>query len=185
MKVPGNKPLRLGAWIILCPIISCMILSCTTVKRSDGAKGILQGMLYDYENGPVSGYSIFLDGAQKTVTDINGRFCVPDTAFGFHAVSGNGYGYVPCHEQINFSDKTEILYIRLPSNSWLYADLDAQLQNANFDGAEKSLARFSAEEQKSRKHRVYSSILKFRTAPSEEKAKLQEKIQSLIGEVKP
>lgn len=146
-----------------------LIISCASVKRPDGTNGILQGMIYDYENKPVCGFHVSIDGKQKTVTDINGRFTIPDVLFGTHAIEGNGTEYSPWSENIDFNDKTQVLYIRVPSTLWLFAKLDGDLTESDFKEAKKTLSQFSASETQSPRYTLYSNIFLFRTSTTDNK----------------
>jgi hypothetical protein len=79
-------------------------------------------------------------------------------------VRGEGYLHIPYNEKISFNDKTQILYIRIASNAWLYTWLDNQILRENFPEALKSLDLFSVSERKTKKYALYTAIYDFRTS---------------------
>lgn len=158
---------------------SFFVFSCASFRRPDGNKGILQGMLYDYDNRPVCGYTISIDKKTKTFTDINGRFVFNDVPFGNHMITGEGNNHIPYQDSFDFNDKTQVLYIRVSSNDWLYSWIDSQIEKCAFSEVEKSLTLFSPDQKQTRKYFLYSAIYNFRTSKESESPDYLEKAEKL------
>jgi hypothetical protein len=160
--------------------VSVLVLSsCNTIQRPDGNSGILQGMIYDYENKPVSGYVIQAGKNKKTVTDINGRFELAGIRFGLIDISGNSNLHAPYRSTFDFNDKSKILYIRISSNEWLYKTLDRQITNQDFSGCNKTLSLFSEQENSAPKNIFYRTIIQYRESNGSDKGELFNKILEL------
>jgi len=150
----------------------------------DGAKtGTLQGMIYDYENRPAGGYIVTIDADRQASTDINGRFMIPGIPFGTHTLSGEGPNHCPLVKAVDFADKTQIFYFRIPSNSYLYAQVDRQLAEGDYGEAMASLRLFSADEQRGKKFNLYKTIALFRLSPADSRSGYYERARKLTGEL--
>ncbi len=159
---------------------------CASVHRPGGKRGTLQGIVYDCDNEPVCGYLVSVDEAHKAYTDINGRFAVPDIAFGTHGLSGKGNNHGSCAVPVEFADKTQIVSLRIPSNRFLYSLIDRQLTEGDYEGAKKTFLLFSPEEQKSGKFNLYRTIMLFHISPEDSRsgyyAKARELTEDLLDE---
>lgn len=159
---------KIGKLISACGLSAVILMSCASIKRSDGTRGILQGMMYDYDNRPICGYIVSVDGKQKTVSDINGRFTISGISYGPHLLSGYGREFGSYSEDIEFNDKTQIVYIRIPSDESLFVALDAQIDDMDFIGAHTTLAQISEEGKKHKKYELYDAIVEGRTSAADE-----------------
>jgi len=156
---------------------------CASAPRPGGKRGTLQGMIHDYDNRPVAGYLVSVDDKEKAYTDINGRFTVPDLALGTHTLSGEGKDHGPYAQTVEFADRTQIIYLRIPSNRFLYAQIDRQLSDGEYGPAQKTLLQFSKEEQKSRKYNLYKTIMLFHISPDDSRAGYYAKARKLTEEL--
>lgn len=75
----------------------------------------LNGMIYDSQNRPVVNYRIYIDGKGVCTSDIGGRFVIKNICKGEHVFSGYGEGYLNIEKTVAVYDKSQILYIRVPS----------------------------------------------------------------------
>jgi hypothetical protein len=137
------------------------LASCMSIDHASGSNGVLSGMVYDYENRPVYGYEITLHPFRKTVTDINGHFSFPDTRFGTHRIEGKKNAFCPSDVSVEFLDPRQIVYLRVPSNDWVYCKIDGELASCQYDEAREHLAMLSGDEKKQKAYRLYSAILQF------------------------
>lgn len=170
---------------LLLIIILCLSLfSCASINRIGEKKGILQGMVYDYENRPIAGYIISIKNYGKTTTDINGRFMLDGIKYGTVEICGEGQNYSLYTDNFDFSDKTQILYLKIPSYEWLYTSIDTHIEKEEFSMAEKILSEFPAEEQKKSRYLFYKAIFDFRTTRGTEKSTILENLKVLKGKMK-
>ncbi len=157
--------------------------SCASAPRPDGKNGILHGMIYDYDNAPVCGYLVLVDDAEKAYTDINGRFTIPDIPLGTHRLSGEGKDHGLYTQIVDFADRTQILYLRIPSNQFLYTLIDRQLTEKEYSMAQDTLHRFSMEEQKSKKFNLYKTITLFYISPEDDRSEYYSKARLLTRDL--
>lgn len=152
-----QKPLH---FLALCAF--CFFLAgCVSTYRPGGKTAALQGMVYDYDNSPVSGYRIRIDGEKQTYTDINGRFSFPDIVFGMHDIKGSGERHISFEQNCEFSDKTAILHIRIPSHEAVYVLIDSALEKRDTHEARRLLGELPREEQETAAWRLYSAIERY------------------------
>ena len=160
-------------------IVIVSFSGCASTLRTDGSKGLMQGMFYDYDNRPVCGYELVLDEKIHVFTDINGRFEFPATEYKTHALKGQGNGYDSIDRTYDFSSRSQILYLRIPSIENLYCQLDTQLMNGQNDEAEKTLRNLSRTEQAQNKYKLYDTILHLRNSSDQDKNMLTKEIINL------
>ena len=97
----------------------------------------LNGMVYDTQNRPVVNYRIYIDGKGECVSDIGGRFLLKGIRKGEHVFSGFGEGYLGIEEKIVVYDKSQILYIRIPSIDTNFERAFELIKKGDYDGSEK------------------------------------------------
>lgn len=139
-------------------LIQIVLFSCTSINNNFGKKGVLQGMVYDFENRPVPGYKIEIEGISITETDFNGRFSLLNVPWNTHKITGKNENYIFINKKINFSDPREIYYFRIPSNEWLYCEVDKNISQGKYNLANENLERFSLEEKKNNTWDLYNSV---------------------------
>ena len=101
--------------IFLLLIFTVVILSgCKSVPGAD-EKIDINGMIYDTGNRPVANYRIYIDGKGECTSDIGGRFVISGIKKGEHVFSGFCEGYLGIEKKITVYDRSQILYIRVPS----------------------------------------------------------------------
>lgn len=75
----------------------------------------VNGMIYDTNNSPVVNYFITIDETVECVSDIGGRFTLKNVSKGQHLLTGYGDGYLDMEQTVIITDKSQILYLRVPS----------------------------------------------------------------------
>lgn len=159
-------------------IASCLV-SCASVHRPDGNRGLMQGMIYDYENRPVCGYTIALEGTGKTVTDLNGRFCFANVPYGTGSLSGEGPRHADYRDIFEFADRAQILHVRIPSCAWLYREADRELSEGDLGGARKNLESLPGRERETSVWKIYDAACRYLSAGDEERDDLRELAERL------
>src|SRR5690348_15121099 len=85
-----NRPTRRGvcvaALLLLAAGTAMLLAACATQKVEDPLfdKAPLFGMIYDADNQPCDGVQLTVDGVPGPLTDIRGRFMIPDLTRGPH-----------------------------------------------------------------------------------------------------
>jgi hypothetical protein len=106
--------------ILLIGINCASISSCKTVepKRAGTDEGIMYAMIYDYENNPVTGADVFIDGKKYAESDINGRFILELTKPGYYLIRVTKKNYENLEQEFKF-DPMNVLYLKMANASQL------------------------------------------------------------------
>lgn len=147
-------------------ILLTFFYSCTSTNFLLETKSVLQGMVYDTENKPISGYELILNDTKKTYTDINGRFSFLQLKPGVYSIKGKGANYISIEQSYNFTDKTGILYISVPSLDHVYIQVDNNIEKNNIENAKKLLECLPNEEIQSLTYKLYSNIISYKESTS-------------------
>jgi tetratricopeptide (TPR) repeat protein len=127
---------------------SLLLAGCATGGSDARAfeKAPLFGMMYDEENQPCAGVKLAVDGAVNEkdtglVTDIRGRFLLPDLTRGEHVLVATKEGYELLRLKIVFLNRSDVLFLRMVSLGQLLAKAEKSLEERKWDEAESLLAR--------------------------------------------
>jgi len=126
-----------------------LLVGCASGGTNDARafeKAPLFGMLYDEENQPCAGVKLAVDGAASKsdtglVTDIRGRFMLPDLSRGEHSLMATKEGYEQLTVKILFQNRTDVLFLRIISFGQLLAKAEKALEERKWDDAEMFLVR--------------------------------------------
>jgi hypothetical protein len=121
----------------------------------------LNGMVYDFENRPVSGYEVSIDG-KKAVTDVTGRFSFAGMTTGMHALKGAKGGFESFSGDIDARDAESIAYIRIASERQLLDLACAALDDGDAPKASGLVARAEGTGHASSDCRFLRAIVLFR-----------------------
>lgn len=97
----------------------------------------INGMVYDTDNKPVVNYTIYIDGNAFCTSDIGGRFVLKGIEKGSHIFWGKGEGYLGIEKEIVIYDKSQILYIRIPTIDSVFSEAFEHIKKDDFTKAEK------------------------------------------------
>jgi len=130
-------------------LIAVLLVGCASQGNNDGRlfdKAPLFGMMYDEENQPCAGVKLSVDGVTNNsdtglVTDIRGRFMLPDLSRGAHTLEATKEGCEQLNEKILFLNRTDVLFLRMISFGQLLAKAEKALEERKWDDAEAFLAR--------------------------------------------
>ncbi len=123
-------------------IILIVSTNCATdPKRASGKKdAIMFGMLYDYENNPVKGVAVSIDGTRFGETDVMGRFTIVGVQPGGHRLLLEKEGYEKIEDSFVF-DPLSMLYYRMITASQLIAEAERALAGFDYNVAQETLDR--------------------------------------------
>jgi len=125
-------------------LAALVAVSCASEKARDGLAfeaAPLFGMIYDGENQPCGGVRLTVDGSDGLLSDLAGRFVVPDLARGEHRLVARKDGYEELAIEFAFLDRTDILHLRMTSFDQLLAAARDALRDDRLADAEAALAR--------------------------------------------
>lgn len=131
-----RKIVKAALQIILIILVQMYVAACAGVP-GEKEKIDLNGMVYDTQNRPVVNFRIYIDGKGECVSDIGGRFLLKGIRKGEHVFSGFGEGYLGIEEKIVVYDKSQILYIRIPSIDTNFERAFELIKKGDYDGSEK------------------------------------------------
>jgi hypothetical protein len=125
-------------------VVALLGVSCASQHAHDGLAfdaAPLFGMVYDEENQPCAGVRLSVDGREGPMSDVRGRFVVPDLARGEHGLVARKDGYEDLTVSIAFLERTDVLHLRMISFDQLLGMAQEALQDARFGAAEAYLVR--------------------------------------------
>jgi tetratricopeptide (TPR) repeat protein len=131
---------RLFGWLLLLGMLSAV--SCQTgkpVKRLSD-EGFMFAMIYDYENSPVPGVTVYLDGRKIVDSDIQGRFVLENMKKGQYAIKLTKRGYEMLEEVFQY-EPLQVLYFKMINAQQLLVLAETEMDNAEFAKAENYLNR--------------------------------------------
>ena len=149
--------------ICLLPII---FISCKSVVFG-WPHYTVNGMIYDFENRPVSGYEICLD-EKKTTSDVTGRFVFSKIPKGEYTLTGMKTGYEKYSGELVIEDDLQVVYIRVPSQKQLLDLLDDALTKDNLDDALTFMERANATGVTTTESAFYSAVVFYRMKKTEQ-----------------
>lgn len=129
------------------PAMACLLFlvtSCVSQKARDllaFEAAPLFGMIYDSGNQPCAGVHIEIDGQSGPLTDIRGRFVIPDLARGEHIVVARMAGYEDLVANISFVSRADVLHLQMTSFNQLLEMAQAALGEMRWADAEGFLKR--------------------------------------------
>jgi tetratricopeptide (TPR) repeat protein len=118
--------------------------SCTSYLNTnleEFASADLLGMIYDNNNQACPGVRITVDGWTGPVSDVNGRFTLVNLSRGKHALSVKKEGYEEAVFQIEFLNRTQIIYLKVYSFEQILDLAERALQDRKLGAAEEYLER--------------------------------------------
>jgi tetratricopeptide (TPR) repeat protein len=126
-----------------------LLASCATPQKKNPLsfdKAPLFGMIYDEDNQPCAGARLIIDGVEGKgetglVTDIRGRFVLPDLPPGEHHLVARKEGYEELSAKIVFLNSTDALFLRMVSFGQLLTNAEKALEERKWEQAGDFLAR--------------------------------------------
>jgi tetratricopeptide (TPR) repeat protein len=123
-----------------------LFASCATTEEDpyDFEEADLHGMIYDHANQPVAGAQIVVHDRRPEITDLSGRFVLPDLDRGDVVVIATKEGYEPLTATVSFLDRTQVLYLKLWSLADLIERAASELEAGRLAEAGETVARAKA-----------------------------------------
>jgi len=127
---------------VLLLLLLFLFTSCQNAKpiKRLSNEGFMYAMIYDNENTPVSGVSVYLNGKLIVESDIQGRFVLEKMKDGVYSVKLIKKGYESLEETFKY-DPMQVLYFKMINASQLLAMAETALDNNEFSDAENHLNR--------------------------------------------
>jgi hypothetical protein len=147
--------------VLLASIFPFLVISCNTTGYGYGRIG-LNGMVYDFENKPVSQYFVKLDDRLPVSTDINGRFYISNVRRGKHRITGRKSGFETYQGEIEINDRSQIAYFRVPNLNQLITLTDDALSRNRINEAASYIRRAESIGEITTELLFYSAVVLFR-----------------------
>ncbi len=128
----------------------------------------LNGMIYDQDNLPVSNAIVEIDGERKSISDVNGRFALFDLIPGKYLLSVRGEDYESASVHIEYSDPTQIVYVKLFSADQLLSVAEKAIETRDWQSAEEYLNRATAIRPNDTSALYLHAVLDFRQGKAKE-----------------
>ncbi len=87
----------------------------------------LHGVVYEYSGAPLGWVELRVDDGPPVHSDLHGRFSLPPLAAGRYTVTARKPGYETVVSEVWFTNRTDVLYLRLRSVEELSARIQAAL----------------------------------------------------------
>ncbi|MDR1910118.1 MAG: carboxypeptidase regulatory-like domain-containing protein [Spirochaetaceae bacterium] len=130
------------AFLLLLAAAALSAGSCASGPAAGARTQSLYGMIYDGENRPVNNAALYVDGAYRSSSDINGHFIItglkPKTIF---RVNVQKQGFEPIDIDAAYTDPSHVLYIRILSGDQLLAEAEEAVRDKRWGEAEALLDR--------------------------------------------
>jgi tetratricopeptide (TPR) repeat protein len=121
-----------------------LLISCASQDKVDIISFVsapLFGMIYDDDNQPCANAKLIIDGQQGPVTDIRGRFLLPDLSRGGHTLVVQKEGFEELTVNFEFLNKTDVLYLKTISFPQLLKMAERALEDRKWAEADAYLVR--------------------------------------------
>jgi|GEM_PF-3381657 len=121
-------------------VLLLLFTSCAGTKTFKG-RADLHGAVYDAKSRPVPNCVILLDGKEKALTDINGRFVLyglQSAAYTIEACSSYCERYTG---EVQFLNETQYILIKVVDNETLYESVEKQFSQSDLSKAEEEIFR--------------------------------------------
>ncbi len=129
-------------------LLAITLVSCASQNLADPNvfnKASLFGMIYDEDNQPCPGVKLSVDGSSDpktgSISDIRGRFVIPELARGEHMVVARKEGFEDLSVEVLFLNKTDVLFLRMVSFGQLLTSAEKALEERKWEEAEGFLFR--------------------------------------------
>jgi len=114
--------------------------SISTPKRAIHDSGMMYAMIYDYENTPVYGATVFINKKKYTESDLLGRFVLEFRKGGKYTVRLEKTGYELIEDTFTY-DPMNVLYFKMVNASQLVSQAEESLEQYAYIGAEELINR--------------------------------------------
>ena len=135
--------MRIVSRLFGCFLLGILVLvSCQTgkpIKRLSD-ESFMYAMIYDYENSPVSGVTVSLNGKKIVDSDIQGRFILEKMEKGDYTITLAKKGYEVVNEVFRY-DPMQVLYFKMIDTQQLLTLAETALDNSEYANAETCLNR--------------------------------------------
>lgn len=126
--------------IIFILIIIFQFLSCASSPKQN--KTILNGIIYNADNEPVSGAKIYIDQEQQCISDIYGHFYISGLKLNHsYNLSIIKEEYEKADITFDYLNESQVIYVKITSFQQLLNYAEKEIKRKNYSKAEEYLSR--------------------------------------------
>lgn len=139
MKSSDRRP---STRLVLIATVATLALAagCATPQPGAFERATLHGMVYSEQGNPVAWATVHL-GADSAMTDIRGRFRIPEVARGPVELAVSADGFLPLSASALFANRSQVLYLQMRSRGAVATEIRAALESGRTDEARLAAAR--------------------------------------------
>jgi hypothetical protein len=132
----------LNRYVPVMAIAIFLFAGCASLKQT---QPVLNGMIYDFENEPVTQVQLSVKNGPKTTSDIYGHFRIPDLLDKTtYEITFTKKGYETRIVQLEYFDVSQILYVQLYSAEQLLSLAEKSVSSRDYAAASGFLDRAEA-----------------------------------------
>jgi hypothetical protein len=157
--------LRITGLVFLVGLAAGLLVSCASQKVEDPLfdAAPLFGMIYDADNQPCDGVQLTVDGVTGPLTDIRGRFMIPDLTRGAHTITARKAGYEDLTATVSFQYRTDVLHLQITAFPQLLEMAQASLADQRWGEAQSYLDRAQKLDAQDSVLRYLFAVLSYKT----------------------
>lgn len=152
---------------LLIAIAVILLTSCASVPGAR-EKINVNGMIYDTDNRPVVNYTVSLDDKYYAVTDIGGRFTINKVARDTYTFTGKGKGYLSMEQEVTVFDKTQIIYIKVPTIESKFNEAYVYMKEGKYSKAKLCIEEVLASDKDNSTALYFMSVIEYKEGNVEE-----------------
>ena len=114
--------------------------SVSTPRRAINDSGMMYSMVYDHENSPVYGATVFIDGRKRMESDLQGRFVMELKRGGRYRIKLEKPGYEVIEDTFTY-DPMNVLYFKMVNTSQLILQAEEAMDQYAYAEAEALINR--------------------------------------------
>ncbi|MDR0455444.1 MAG: hypothetical protein LBH20_02010 [Treponema sp.] len=166
--------------IILVLSLAALLADCRSIsvpKRAIQDAGMIYAMVYDYENTPVYGVTVFIDGKKYTESDLQGRFVLEFRKGGKYTIRLEKSGYELIEDTFTY-DPMNVFYFKMVNASQLLSQAEEAMEQYAYMEAEELINRMLNLEPNRPDILYFQSIVLYRQGRKAEARVILENLQS-------
>jgi len=138
-----------------------LVFTYCTIMKTFKNTADLHGAVYDVKNRPVPGCTILLNGNEKAITDVNGRFILYGLKSGVYDIETNSSYCEKYTAELKFLNETQYVLISLVDNETLYDFVEEALGKKEYGKADKIIERLFTINKNNSNAIMYLAVIRY------------------------
>lgn len=133
--------MKLKSNLIKLSVVLLLLQGCNSLKNAEIRN--INGMIYNYENEPVSGAYVYLDDKQVGSSDMYGRFYIDNFIPNNNInIKISKSGYETSTINVSLQNSTQLIYVKIYSNNELLNEAEDLIKNQNYEHSLGFISRY-------------------------------------------